>query len=131
MGFILRTERLPIIEVEYPPTLDETEYRDLFATYCSLSVEHGRVAYIIDMRSFHPLTVSVADRKLAAQIFREHASYLVPATVCEARLVSTPLTQGILTAFDWLTGTKWPCRTFTSPDEAEVWVQQLLADDRL
>jgi uncharacterized protein YbbC (DUF1343 family) len=130
MNFVVRTHRLPIVGVEFPSFFDEAQYRELFARYRSLSLEHGRIAYIIDMRKFNPLKASAALRKQAAEVFNENVSHLVTATVCEARIVSDQLTRGVVTAFDWLTGTKWPCRTFTSPSEAEDWVQKQLADGK-
>ena len=127
MGFIVRAGRLPIVEVVYPAAFVTSEYRELFERYAQLSLEHRRLAYLVDLRGFKPLNASAAHRKIGADIFNEFAPVLVPATVCEARIVTDQLTRGIVTAFDWLTGSKWPCRTFTSPSEAEAWVREQLA----
>ncbi len=94
MNFVFRTDRLPIVDVEFPSMFDKEQYLELFARYRSLSLEHGRLAYIIDMRKFNPLKASAALRKQAAAVFNENVTHIVTATVCEARIVSDQLTRG-------------------------------------
>ena len=85
---------------------------------------HPRLAYLIDMRRFDPLRAPASKRRHAAEVFKANVHKLRHVTVCEARVVSSELTRGVLTAFDWLTGTKWPCATFTSRENAERWVER-------
>jgi hypothetical protein len=119
--------RAPLIVVTYPPAVTEQEFRDLFARYVELSRRLPRVAYLIDFRHFNPLFVSPRQRQEAAQLFAENRHTLTHATVCEARVVASPVARGILTAFDWLTGSKWPCRNFETFAEAERWIAEQLA----
>ncbi len=122
----LRTDRLPIIDVEFPDHFEDQEYRQLFERYIELSATHPRVAYLHDLRKLDPLRAPAKRRRLAAEVFRTNVTRFRNLPVCEARLVSSELTRGVLTAFDWLTGTRWPCATFTSIPDAERWLDQHL-----
>jgi hypothetical protein len=124
MAFVIRDDKLPIIHVEFPPCFEEREYEQLFERYVALSALHTRVAYLIDMRRFDPLCAPASKRRHAVAVFRANVHRLRAVTVCEARVVSSELTRGILTAFDWLTGTKWPCASFTSADDAQRWIDR-------
>jgi hypothetical protein len=126
MPFVIRDDKLPIIHVEFPAFFEGEEYAQLFERYVQLSEQHPRVAYLIDMRRFDPLRAPADKRRLAAAIFKANVHRLRAVTVCEARVVGNELTRGIITAFDWLTGTKWPCATFTAVDEAERWIDRRL-----
>ncbi|APR87730.1 hypothetical protein A7982_13079 [Minicystis rosea] len=117
----------PLVVVTYPEATTGSQYRALFERYVELSKRGDKIGYLIDMRKFNPITAPAALRKIAADTFAEHRDVLVRATICEARVVESPVTRGVLTAFDWLTGQKWPCHNFTSMDEAERWVRARLA----
>jgi hypothetical protein len=120
-AFRVDESRWPLVIVTFPPTVVIEEYRALFQQYVAMSKRGDKVAYLIDMQKFNPLTAPAAVRKAAAETFAENRHILVKATVCEARVVASSLTCGVLTAFDWLTGQKWPCANFTVMVEAERW----------
>lgn len=120
--FRIDESRWPLVVVTFPPTFTVERYRALFEKYVALSRRGERLSYLIDMRSFNPLHAGASHRKAAADTFAENRHLLIKVTVCEARVVASKLTSGVLTAFDWLTGQKWPCANFTSMAEAESWV---------
>jgi hypothetical protein len=121
-GIHVRSDRSPIIDVVYGPRACEDDLDRAFAEYARLSRKGHRLGYLIDMREFDPVFGPAKIRRYAAELFQKHIDVLRPVTVCEARVVSNAMTSGIVTAFDWLTGTKWPCRTFLSIETAEEWV---------
>ena len=120
--FRIDESRWPLVVVTYPPIVTMDEYRDLFRRYAAMSRRKQKIGYLIDMRAFNPLMASASVRKAAADTFAEHREVLLRATACEARVVANSLTSGILTAFDWLTGQKWPCANFTKVPDAEQWI---------
>ncbi|MFT3770993.1 MAG: hypothetical protein QM820_36715 [Minicystis sp.] len=120
--FQVDESRWPLVVVTYPAVIEMERYRRLFRQYASMSRRGDKIGYLIDMRSFNPLTAPAALRKAAAETFAENRKVLLEATLCEARVVENSLTSGILTAFDWLTGQKWPCANFTTMPDAERWV---------
>jgi hypothetical protein len=120
--FRIDESRWPLVVVTFPASTTAQQYRDLFKQYVALSQRGDRIGYVIDMRSFNPIMAPAALRKVAAETFAQCRHHLVKATVCEARVVDNALTSGVLTAFDWLTGQKWPCANFTSMDEGHRWV---------
>jgi hypothetical protein len=121
---------MPIVEVAYPEQFADDEFHAYLAQLCALAEAHRPIAYIIDLRQFDPLGAPAKRRQLAAAAFNQCAPKLMATTVCEARIVTDRLTRGIVTAFDWFTGTKWPCATFVSELEANAWVtRHLLARD--
>jgi hypothetical protein len=122
-SFQINESRWPIVLVTFPAVVTLDEYRELFHKYAELSKRGDRIGYHIDMRLFNPLMAPAAIRKGAAEVFAQNREVLIEATACEARVVASSLTSGILTAFDWLTGQKWPCANFTSMDEAARWIE--------
>lgn len=114
--------RLPIVDVTYPPNVSVETFRESFCEYAKLAGLKRPLGYLLDMRRFNPLFAPAAVRKSAAEVFHEFAPVLKPVSVCEARVVTSELTRGIITAFDWLSGTKWPCATFTDLEKAHQWV---------
>ena len=131
-GFLtIETRRLPVVDVAYhmprsePPMLED--YREAFEEYARIAGQGAPVVYLLDMRDFNPLQISAAVRKEAAQIFHEYRSRLLPVSVAEARVITSPMTRCVVTAFDWLTGAnKWPCQQFGTPDEAESGLREEL-----
>ncbi|HMR06281.1 MAG TPA: hypothetical protein PKA88_10890 [Polyangiaceae bacterium] len=67
-----------------------------------------------------------AVRRAAAEVFAEHKATLLAATLCEARVAANPISRGVLTAFDWMTGPKWACKNFGDYAAAEAWVRTML-----
>ncbi len=125
--FRIRSDRFPIVDIEIKATATTEDVEDIFRGYAAVVPRGQRAALIIDLRNVTSVGVSAADRKRAAGLFDAHAASMVSITACEARIVSHALTRGVLTAIDWLTGTKWPCATFTSPADADAWVARQMA----
>jgi hypothetical protein len=116
--------RWPLVVVTFPPAFTAEKYGELHQKYAAMSRRPGaRIGYLIDMRQFNPVMAPAAMRKAAADTFAANRAVLMKATVCEARVVTDAVTCGVLTAFDWLTGKKWPCANFTSVEEAERWIE--------
>jgi hypothetical protein len=128
-GFLtIETRRLPVIDVAYsPPGSDAAmlqDFREAFEEYARIARRGAPVAYLLDMRNFDLLQSSAAVRKEASNIFHEYRSLLLPVSVAEARVITSPMTRCVVTAFDWLTGAnKWPCQQFRTPDDAETWLR--------
>lgn len=124
-------QRLPIVDVVYdgPPRVDDL--RDAFEEYGRLADRGEPLLWLIDMRKFDPLRVTAAERKQAAAIFAVHEKRLRAVSIAEARVITSPLTRGIVTAFDWLTAAnKWPCQQFGTLERAETWLRGELARAR-
>jgi len=122
--FEIDESQRPIIVVTFPAMVSPEAYKELFRQYVSISNRGEKVGYVIDMRRFNPIAAPAAMRRLAAETFAAARPHLVKVTVCEARVVSSAITRGVLTAFDWLTGSKWPCRNSTSMSDADRWVRE-------
>jgi hypothetical protein len=124
--FQVDESRWPLVVVTFPPVVTMEKYRALFQQYALLSLRGDKIGYLIDMRRFNPIKAPASLRKAAADVFAENRDVLLEATACEARVVEGSLTSHILTAFDWLTGQKWPCANFTTVPDAERWVRTKL-----
>jgi hypothetical protein len=123
--------RAPLILVTYPDQPTPDDMRELFAQYADLSRRHEKVAYLIDFRAFNPISAPASHRKVAADLFAEYRAVLQASTVCEARVVESGFARGVLTAFDWLTGAKWPCANFGTMQRAEAWIESHLREANL
>jgi hypothetical protein len=119
----------PLVRVVFPSAVTNEEYAAVFDRYVEIAKRPGRIAYEIDMRQLNPLFTPASVRRNAAEVFARHREVLLRTTLCEARLLSNPLVQGVLTAFDWLTGNKWPCANFTSQVEMDAWLKRQLDDE--
>ncbi len=123
--------RFPVIDVAYHqmaggPRLDD--YAEAFAEYERIARRGKPMVYLVDMRDFDPLRIDAGTRRGAAKIFQEKAERLRRVSVAEARVITSPLTRGIVTAFDWLTNAnKWPCQQFATLESAEEWLRVHLA----
>ncbi|MCA9640430.1 MAG: hypothetical protein KC492_07020, partial [Myxococcales bacterium] len=113
-GFAVDSRNAPLVVVSFPASLSVEHYRRLFEHYAELAEKHSRIAWLIEFRAFDPVTAPAAVRRASAEIFAEYRDQLMRSTVCEARVVENTLSRGVLTAFDWLTGSKWPTRNFPS-----------------
>lgn len=131
-GFLsIEDRRFPLIDVKYFPIPTSApfmvDFREAFEEYARLSARGVPVAYLLDMTGFNPLVISPSVRKHAAQVFHEYVDRLKPVTVAEARVIVSPVTRGILTAFDWLTSAnKWPCQQVATMNEGEQWLREML-----
>ena len=124
-GFTVDDDEWPLVRSEFPNEPTTEGYRRLFEHYATLAQRGGSIAWLVDMRGFNPVTGNAAVRKAAAQVFESHRETLSRVTLCEARVVDGAVVRGILTAFDWLTGNKWPCANFATAEEARAWIAEL------
>lgn len=125
-AFVLDDSAAPIVRVTYPEHVTTGGYERLFDDYVALCARHPRIAWLVDMRDFNPLMVSAPVRKTAAEVFERARAPLLRSTVCEARVVSSTAMRGVLMAFDWVTGSKWPVKNVDSVGAAEVWIARQL-----
>jgi len=129
MAFEIDASKLPVVVVTFPPTVSAEAYQELFAQYGELSRKHPRMAWLIDFQSFNPVSAPAPVRRAAADCFSHYRAQLIPVSICEARVVQSLGARGVLTAFDWLTGAKWPTRNFESRLEAERWIDLQIVRD--
>lgn len=128
-GFVVSTSEWPLVRVQYPAEVGIAAYRELFAHFSELASRGERVVWLVDMRSFDPLTAPASTRRAAAEVFEEHRATLTRTTVCEARVIDGAITRGVLTAFDWLTPNKWPCTNVATETEARAWIATKTSQD--
>ena len=129
------SRRLPLIEITYNPVpLGAhlvTDYHEAFAEYARLAQAGEPRLYLIDMRRLDPLKVTAPMRREAADIWKTYLDRLQPVSVATARVITSPLTRGIVTAFDWFTDAhRWPCRQFALKADGERWLREQLAQWR-
>lgn len=129
-GFEVDSSRAPLVVVRYPAIVKPGAIQLLFDHYSELTRRRGDIAWLIDFTSFNPVTAPANRRKEAAEVFAAHREMLAASTCCEARVVHNTLARGILTAFDWLTGNKWPTASFATFVEAERWIEQTTRNAR-
>ena len=126
-AFVIDVSRAPIIEVRYPPLVTIESYSALFDHYVELCRTYSGIAWLIDMRDFNPETATPAVRRAAADVFARAKRELSASTLCEARFTESAAVLGVLTAFDWLTAGKWPCKNFGTREAAEAWLNEMVA----
>lgn len=124
--FTFDLSQTPLIVAEYPDDVGVGDYYALFARYRELCAQHHRIAWVVDFRRFNPLKATPEMRKMAAECFAESRDALMRSTVCEARVVDNLTARSVLIAFDWLTGTKWPTKNFSTREAAERWCREQL-----
>ena len=116
----------PVIRVIFPDVVTLPAYERLFDEYMRLCDLHWRVGWLIDMRTFNPVMAPAPIRKAAADVFARSRDKLLQSTVCEARVVGSAGVRGVLMAFDWLTGSKWPVKNVATVKDAELWIGEQL-----
>ncbi|MGE0326952.1 MAG: hypothetical protein AB7K71_29785 [Polyangiaceae bacterium] len=129
-GFVLDARRCPLVVVTFPGSVEIEAYEALFEQYARLAAAHTNLAWLIDFRHFNPITAPARVRYASAEVFARYRERLLPSTLCEARVVESMLGRGVLTAFDWITGAKWPTDNFKRHDDAMRWIKswQIRAD---
>jgi hypothetical protein len=124
--------RLPLVEITYNPVpLGDHlagDYREAFEEYARLARAGGPLLYLIDMRRLDPLKVTAPMRREAARIWSMYTDRLQLVSVATARVITSPVTRGVVTAFDWFTSAnRWPCRQFALKADGERWLREQLA----
>lgn len=125
-AFRIDESTAPVIRVIFPDVVTLPAYEKLFDEYMRLCDLYPRVGWLIDMRSFNPVTAPAPIRKAAADVFARGRAKLLQSTVCEARVVESAAVRGVLMAFDWLTGSKWPVKNVATVKDAEAWIAEQL-----
>ncbi len=122
-GFVVDARECPLIVVTFPAAVELEAYEKVFEEYARLADAHRNLAWLIDFRAFNPITAPAKVRYASAEVFARYRDRLLPSTLCEARVVESMLARGVLTAFDWITGTKWPTDNFKRQDDAMRWIR--------
>ncbi len=129
MNPIVTTDRFPIVDVCVKGVMPPDGTASLVDTYRALSARGQRMGLLVDLRAFDASNTDARTRKRDAAIYRAASAELRASIVCEARIVHSTVARYVITAFDWLTGVPWPSASFTTPAEAEAWIQRQLAQD--
>lgn len=124
--FVINLSQFPVVAVVYPERPTIPDVAELFEVYADLAKAGARVGYTIDMRRFDPAVADAKTRAQAVAIFKKHEVALKASTICEARIVPGSVTREVLTAFDWMTGDKWPCANMSNAADAVAWVHERL-----
>ena len=123
------TKELPLVRVAFAGAPAEDDAARYYATLNEVSARRPRVAHLVDFRALDPFAMTAAARQALARAFFDGIDGRRAVTVCEARIVDDALTRGIIVAFDWVTGAKWPCASFPTEAEAVAWVNGQMAED--
>ncbi len=128
--FRVDTKDLPLVYVHYPEEVgSDAAIERLWERYLELAESHSRLVFLIDMRDVHLRAAAASRRKRMGELYQQHVGRLARSCVGEARVVSSTLLRGVLTAFDWIKGeSRWPCATFESEVEARMWLRARLLD---
>ncbi len=126
---VVTTDRFPLVEVCVKGVMPPGGMEALVTTYRALAARGPRMALLVDTRAFDAANTDARTRERDATIYRAAAAELRASIVCEARIVHSTVARYVITAFDGLTGVPWPTASFTTPAEAEAWVQRQLAND--
>ncbi|MEM9188225.1 MAG: hypothetical protein AAGF12_03575 [Myxococcota bacterium] len=123
-GLVVDSVEWPVVRVWVPHDASLEAFQALLDYYEELCGPVGEptVIWITDFSEFDPFFGSPTVRRAAADLFRQHRPTLEKSTLCEARIAKNPVTRGIMLAFDWLTGAKWPTGNFATEDEARTWI---------
>ena len=129
-GYRIELDRWPIVVVRYPaqPVGMLEGYRWLFERYAEICERGDGICWLIDFAVANPLAIGARMRRAGAEIWSAHREVLTAATLCEARIVNHPLSRGVLTAFDWVTGEKWPTSNFETEREALRWIARMRSE---
>jgi hypothetical protein len=127
--FTVETTGLPVVDIAFHGTLTEADCVGFFATLNEVCTPGQRVATLVDYRGLDPFAMTATVRQSFARAFFDGIDGRRAATLCEARVVDNALTRGFIVAFDWVTGSKWPCASFPTREEAVAWVNEQVAKD--
>lgn len=129
-GYRIELDRWPVIVVRFPARPDDVleGYRWVVDRYVELCERGDAICWLIDFAVVNPLILGARTRRAGAEIWSKHRDTLLASTLCEARVVHHPLARGVLTAFDWVTGEKWPTANFETEREALRWIARMRSD---
>lgn len=121
----------PLMRVRYPREASVEAIEKAFEFFVEQSLRHGRVGYVVDMRELNPVTASAKIRRAFADHFEAHRAVIEPATVAEAMIHNNRLTQGLVTAVNWLAPRQFPSRSFTDYAKGSEWMRSRLVAEGL
>lgn len=116
----------PLFVFTYPSTATIEEIQRVFKIYSELSVRYSGIVWVVDLRLLNPLTMPASARRAFADEYEKARHIIEKATIGEARVVSSGLTQGVVTAVDWLTSRPYKKRNFTDMEQAKAWGRELI-----
>jgi hypothetical protein len=86
--------------------------------------EGCRIGLLALLDSLNPARVTAGMRKEHVELLRKHLPRLAAVTCAEARLVTSPILRGVLTAMSWLLPHPWPVEVFSQERDAFEWLKQ-------
>lgn len=125
--FVVDEAEAPLIMLTYPATATEAEIGRLFETFESVCRRLRNIVWVIDMREFNPLTAPPKLRRVFADHYEKSRAVIERSTVAECRVVGSSLTQGVVTAVDWLVGRPYVTKNFTNLELAKNWARDFIA----
>ena len=121
--------QIPVIEISVHGAPTEADCVELFARLNEICESGERVATLVDLREMNPFAMTASVRQAAARAFFDGIDSRRARTICEARIAEHFLTRSFLKAFDWITGSKWPCAVFPTREQAVAWVNERVEKD--
>ncbi len=119
----------PLIRCRYPREATVEAIEKVFEFFVEQSLRYPRVAYVFDMRELNPVTASAKIRRAFADNYTANRVVIERATVAEALIHNNKLTQGLVTAVNWLAQRQYPSRSFTSYAKGLEWIRSCLEEE--
>lgn len=127
MKIELDAARWPLLVARFPPEATEGDIARFYAEWQEIG-QRGAHGILTDLTQLNPLRVPAKLRRAAALEVRARRAFFEEKLIAEVRVVSSPLTRGVLTAFDWLIGDySHPRKNFVNRSDGERWIVEELA----
>lgn len=124
-------ESWPVVLIEYQGLVTAAMIEATFRTYAQLAqraqASGERIAWLSDLSEFNPLRTNAAARKRAGKVLAELQPTIADATVAEARVSTSTIVRGVMTAVGWLAHEPWPVKIVGSRSEGMTWLRERLA----
>ena len=119
----------PLIRVYFRGAITPEILHGALERYAALAEEaHARgerLSWLINLDAFDLSINDAIRRKLAAELLDRYGARIAPGTLAEARVASSFLMRGPMTAMAWLVRQRWPLEIFPTEAEAVAWLQSL------
>ncbi|MEL6545458.1 MAG: hypothetical protein AAFQ82_12580, partial [Myxococcota bacterium] len=102
----------------------------LFQDYVRIVERHKKVGWVIDLNDFNPVSAPPTARKAFTDEFERQRAIIEPGTLFEARVITSALARGIVTAVDWVLSRSYPAKNFSDFDSAYAWAEKTLRTQR-
>lgn len=119
----------PIVVITYPRVGSIEIIPAAMERFREVCIKHKRVAFLVDMRAFNPITAPPKTRAKFSELYNANRSVWNAHLICEARVVPSRIVQGIIIAVDWLTTPAYPTKTFVAMTDAYAFVREHLAKE--